>query len=77
MEGVLKTGESAFSFLISHFKEQSSSQRIIIMFLICLLSIALIAVVISTLEQPSTTEQEELIPIPVRASEDKNIGRLG
>ena len=47
------------------------------MFLICLLSIALIAVVISTLEQPSTIEQEELIPIPVRASEDKNIGRLG
>ena len=43
------------------------------MFLICLLSMVLTVLAIYNLEQSPNVEQEELIPIPVKISENKNM----
>ena len=42
------------------------------MFLICLLLIGLVAIAIVTDTEPSTAEQAEFIPIPVRVNETKS-----
>ncbi|MEM8723068.1 MAG: hypothetical protein AAGE84_27920 [Cyanobacteria bacterium P01_G01_bin.39] len=44
------------------------------MFLICLLSVSLIAIAIINQQAFSTTEQEEYIPVPVRVDQTKNSG---
>jgi hypothetical protein len=42
------------------------------MFLICLLLIGLVAIAIVTDIEPSTAEQAEFIPVPVRVAKTKN-----
>ena len=44
------------------------------MFLICLLLIGLIAIAMVTDTEPSTAEQAEFIPVPVRVDKTKNFG---
>lgn len=46
------------------------------MLLICSLLIALTIAITTVLERNSTVEQEELIPIPVRASDSKNLHKI-
>jgi hypothetical protein len=46
------------------------------MFLICLLLIALIAVATITANKPSTVEQAEFIPVPVRVNYTESLRKL-